>query len=135
MMKCKKQLRKARQVTLAEIDRLDKFRCIVCAPSNDYTDSEKAHCKCQVAIKIRELGIQLSELISERKPDESIPTIPKTDHKYDSFESLTVNFYKKMKAANMSDRAIVKRYKIGSRRLVEWKNFHGLSAKAKEMAR
>ncbi|MBO0586137.1 hypothetical protein [Sporosarcina sp. E16_8] len=135
MVKCKRQLRKDRLVILAEIDRLDKFRCIVCEPANGYPDSEKSHCMCQVAIKIRELGKQLYKLTSERKLDESIPTMPEIDKKQDSFEDLTVKLYGKMKAANMSDRAIVKGYGIGSRRLVERKKFHGLSAKTKELAR
>lgn len=134
-IKCKKQLSKARMAILAEIDKLEKSRCKVCQSTSEYSDSKKSHCKCQVAIKIRELGNQLNKLISERKPDESIPTIPKIDRNHDSFENLTVKLYKKMKAANMNDRAIVKRYGIGSRRLVEWKKFHGLSRETKELAR
>lgn len=129
MAKCKRELRKARLVILAEIDRLDKLRCKFCHLDSGYSPVEKSRCKCDSAVRVRKLGIQLNKLTRERKPDESIPKI---DTMPESFEGLTIELYKKMKAAKMTDRDVVKRFRVGSRRLVEWKKVNGLSKKAKE---
>ena len=130
MVKCKQQLRKARLVILAEIDRLDKLRCGLCIPENGFSESEKSHCGCDSAVKVRALGIQLNELVSPRKtPETKVIVVPDVSNV--TLEDFTVELYEKMKLARLRDRDIRELLGVGGTRFVKWKDKNGMSKKSK----
>ncbi|KAA0944173.1 hypothetical protein FQ087_18795 [Sporosarcina sp. ANT_H38] len=133
MTMCKRELRKSRLAVLAKIDRLDAERCDFCINGDRNHSAAKSNCGCEAAVKIRQLGIHLYELTPVRKDDSGIwiENLRKSEE-HVSFDTLTIELYRKMKVANMNDRAIVKFFRVGSRRLVKWKKDNGLSGNFKK---
>lgn len=119
--KVRKQAKKERQIILAEIDRLEFERCGICVQFNSVSPLVKVNCKCEAAVKIRELGTRLEfrGAVKDLDPDSV------------TFDTLTVEQFWGLKALNMTDAQMLKLFKIGHKRLIKWKDDNGVSKRGK----
>jgi len=122
------EMRKKRLWILAEISRLDGLRCDLCTDEIEGNSlGNRTNCDCAAAVKVRKLGEQLSNLVSNRKKIEfQLPPKPKAEGL--TVETLTIDIYKKFKTSNMTDTQIMRELKVGTKKFHKWKRENGLMA-------
>lgn len=116
-----KRIIQARIQMLAEIEKLDVYRCKSCAFVEGESSFVKSKCGCPAAVKIRKCGSLLDKLLTERKVEgmETLETL--------TFEDLTPAIYNELKAKKIADREIRKILKIGTNKFTNWKDANGVS--------
>lgn len=127
----KSQLRSARTKILHQISVLDTQRCDYCIPDDESTWRQPvAHCNCEAAVKVRELGDVLMSLVSERVTAEHVGEeidIPDFDFRGVTIKTLPVKVYREAKAQGLTDAMIAHGLGTTKRTVDRWKYRMGIS--------
>lgn len=129
----KSQLRSARTKILHQISVLDTQRCDYCIPDDESTWRQPvAHCNCDAAIQVRELGDVLMKLVSERVNSEDIDKeIPVFDFTGITLKTMTADKYHEIKDAGVTDSELSKNLSTGIWNINQWKRRNGITKRRK----
>lgn len=120
--KRKQEIRRKRAELLIQFDILNEQRCDKC--KNYSSNNNKLLCDCSAAIKIRDIGKQLDELLNPRKreSDELMNTLF-------VLENLTHPIYARLKYLGVTDKEIFEKVGVGRQTLADWKKDNGINKK------
>lgn len=120
--KLKQEIRRKRAELLIQFDILNEQRCDKC--KNYSSTDNKFLCDCDAAIKIREIGKQLDNLVAPRKceSDELLETLF-------VIENLTPQLYARLKYLKVRDKVIYDKVGIGQKAFASWKDENGFLKK------
>lgn len=116
-----KQIKRKRREILLKIDLLNKKRCDNCAgyQGNESNTESVMQCKCDAAVKVRNLGARLESLTRERPWESKVKEIKKK-------KSISVNEYLDLQFYNVHDVVIIRVLSVSQSHFRKWKSEVGL---------
>lgn len=118
----RKRVKQIRQAILQEIDRQETLKCVECSTVLHKGVSNR--CECPASLEIKRLGAKLETLKKDiERGDYAVLAKPFEGITRDT---LTVDIYKRMKAKQLSDTAILKIIGWHTVGLTKWKHANGL---------